>query len=194
MDNPIKAPNYSERLIEELNLTPLEGESGYIGYISTSAILVKQIEQGEPVGQSLHANDSIYYLLNRERPINYLHWLAPDDTHILLDGGPVHYYEFYQENGKYCATHHLVGRNILQGERPVLMIPGGRWKALVLPVDVEYALLATELTPEWTRDRVIIGAGQKFIDNYQNVEGWATETFLKKLIGPNFKTNGDEQS
>ena len=39
------------------------------------------------------------------------------------------------------------------------MIPGGSWKALVLPVDVEYALLATELTPVWTRDRVKIGAG-----------------------------------
>lgn len=73
------------------------------------------------------------------------------------------------------------------------MIPGGSWKALVLPVDVEYALLATILTPVWTRDRGKIGAGQEFIDNYKSKAGWATEDFLKKLIGPNFKQPGDKK-
>ncbi|MBT3879572.1 MAG: hypothetical protein HON76_19335 [Candidatus Scalindua sp.] len=80
MNNSNKSLNYSEKLIKELDLTPLEGESGYIGYISTSKIVVKQD------GRDLKANGSIYYLLNKERPINYLHWLSPDDTHILLDG------------------------------------------------------------------------------------------------------------
>ena len=187
MNNSNKTLNYSEKLIKELDLTPLEGESGYIGYISTSKIVVKQD------GRDLKANGSIYYLLNKERPINYLHWLSPDDTHILLDGWPVHYYEFHEEDGKHYATHHLVGSDILKGERPVLMIPGGSWKALVLPVDVEYALLATILTPVWTRDRVKIGAGQEFIDNYKSKAGWATEDFLKKLIGPNFKQPGDKK-
>jgi len=183
MDKPSNALQHSEMLIEELGLTPLAGESGYIGYISTSSIVVEQD------GKQLKANDSIYYLLNRERPINYLHWLAPDDTHILLDGGPVHYYEFHEEEGKYCSSHHLVGRKILNGERPVLMIPGGSWKALVLPVDVEYALMATILTPEWTDDpsRLRIGAGQEFIDHYASTSGWATPEFLRRLIGPNFK-------
>lgn len=183
MDQPTQALLHSEKLIDELGLTPLAGESGYIGYISTSGITVEQD------GQQLKANDSIYYLLNRERPINYLHWLAPDDTHILLDGGPVHYYEFHDKGGTYSSSHHLVGRDILRGERPVLMIPGGSWKALVLPVDVEYALMATILTPEWTDDpaRLRIGAGQEFIDHYANTSGWATPEFLKKLIGPNFK-------
>ena len=69
---------YSERLIEELNLTPLDGESGYIGYISTSKINVKQDIDSHEV--ELKANGSIYYLLNKDRPINFLHWLSPDDT------------------------------------------------------------------------------------------------------------------
>lgn len=183
MNQPAQALLHSEKLIDELGLTPLAGESGYIGYISTSSITVEQ------AGQPLKANDSIYYLLNRERPINYLHWLAPDDTHILLDGGPVHYYEFREVDGKPQTFHHLVGGDILRGERPVLMIPGGSWKALVLPVDVEYALLATILTPEWTDDpaRLRIGAGQEFIDRYQNPDNWASPAFLRKLIGPNFK-------
>jgi len=72
-------------------------------------------------------------------------------------------------------------------ELQLKLLPGGRWKALVLPVDVEYALLATVLTPQWTKGRVKIGAGKKFINDYKNKAGWATKDFLQKLIGPNFK-------
>jgi len=178
-----KKLEYSKEIIEELGLTALKGESGYISYITSSKIVVQQD------GHDFKANSSIYYLLNRDRPINYLHWLAPDDTHVLLEGGPVHYYEFHEENGKYFSSHHLVGRDILKGEWPVLMIPGGNWKALVFPVDVEYALLTTILTPQWTdsKSRLKIGAGQEFIDNYKSTSPWAAEGFLREIIGPNFK-------
>lgn len=173
--------NYSDKLIEELQLKPLAGESGYISYIATSNIEVSQNKL------LLKANSSIYYLLNRKKPINYLHYLESDDTHILINGGPVHYYEFFHEDNKYFVEHHIVGKDILKSERPVLMIPGGRWKALVLADDVEYALLATVVTPQWTEDRVKIGAGRDFIESYKNKEGWATPNFLRKLIGPNSK-------
>ena len=177
----VKSLNRSQKLIRELELKPLEGESGYFSQIATSNIVVEQD------GVKLKANSSIYYLLNRNCPINYLHWLAPDDTHILIDGGPVNYYEFFEQDGKYSSIQHLVGRDILKGERPVLMIPGGHWKALVLPVHVEYALMATQLTPQWTRDRVKVGAGDGFLENYQSTSDWATEKFLRKLIGPNYQ-------
>jgi len=186
MDERTDGLGYSRKLIEELGLVPLSGESGYIGYISTSQIEVTQEIDGKPC--RLKANGSIYYLLNKDRPMNYLHWLSPDDTHILLQGGPVHYYEFRETENKPVSTHHLLGANILKGERPVLMIPGGSWKALILPVDVEYALLSTILTPQWSDspDRLHIGAGEDFIKKYVNTSGWATEEFLLKLIGPNY--------
>ncbi|MCD4737370.1 MAG: hypothetical protein K8R53_15100, partial [Bacteroidales bacterium] len=61
------------------------------------------------------------------------------------------------------------------------------WKALVLPADVEYALLATVVTPQWTEGRLKIGAGQNFIEGYKNKDGWATPDFLRKFIGANCK-------
>lgn len=181
MNNSSDEINYSDKLIEELQLKPLAGESGYISCIATSNIEVAQNKL------LLKANNSIYYLLNRKKPINYLHYLESDDTHILISGGPVHYYEFFHEDNKCFVEHHIVGKDILKGERPVLMIPGGRWKALVLPDDVECALLATVVTPQWTEDRVKIGIGQNFIEDYKNKKDWATTDFLLKLIGPNFK-------
>ncbi len=66
----------SKRLIAELQLEPLAGESGYLAQIDRSAIEVFQN------GRPFKANNSVYYLLDRDKPINYRHWLSPDDTHI----------------------------------------------------------------------------------------------------------------
>lgn len=169
----------SESLISALNLEDLSGESGFWAGIARSDI--ETFQDGRP----LKANNSIYYLLNRKKPINYLHWLAPDDIHVLCEGGPVDYYVFSQK-GK--ADHHVLGKDLSKGQRPVLMIPGGSWKALKLQPDIEFALMVTIVTPEWTEDRLKIGAGQKFIDEYANHSAWATPEFLKELIGPNFQT------
>jgi hypothetical protein len=73
----------ARELIKSLNLTVLPKESGYLGVIGRSAQTVT-ID-----GRALAVQSQNYYLLTRERPINYLHWLAPDDTHILIEGGPV---------------------------------------------------------------------------------------------------------
>lgn len=48
---------------------------------------------------------------------------------------------------------------------------------------VEYALIANVLSPEFTEDRVVIGAGRKFVGMFQGKVGWASERFLKGLIG-----------
>jgi predicted cupin superfamily sugar epimerase len=170
--------NTSEDLIRELNLEPLPGESGFWAGIAHSDIDIFQNRR------PLKANNSIYYLLNHDKPINYLHWLAPDDTHVLCEGGPVDYYVFSQAGR---VDHHVLGKDLSKGQRPGLMIPGGSWKALKLRPEVEFALMVTIVTPGWTADRVKIGAGQEFIDEYANQSDWATPEFLKELIGPNFK-------
>ena len=48
-------------------------------------------------GHPLAVQSQNYYMLTREWPINYLHWLASDDTHILIEGGPVDYFIFHPD-------------------------------------------------------------------------------------------------
>ncbi len=169
-----------EELKRELGLEPLPKESGFLKKVSTSEI---EVVQGR---YRLKANSSIYYLLDRDKNINYLHWLSPDDTHVLCEGGPVDYYVFSPDG---TVHHHVLGRDPTKKEEFILMIPGGSWKALKLRPGVEFALMVTVLTPEWTddKDRLRIGAGQKFIDEYEGQAPWATRDFLKELIGPNFE-------
>ena len=165
-------------LIKTLHLHVLPGESGYLGLIGQSA-------QTVPIdGHPLAVQSQVYYMLTRDRAVNYLHWLASDDTHILIEGGPVDYFIFHPDGH---AEKVVLGRDIAAGERPVVAVPGNCWKALRLHPGASYALMANALSPEWTQDRVKIGAGQNWLKKYRDAAPWATNENLKALIGPNWK-------
>ena len=168
----------ARELIQTLHLQLLPGESGYLGLIGQSA-------QTIPIdGHQLAVQSQVYYMLTRDRPVNYLHWLASDDTHILIEGGPVDYFIFHPDGR---AEKVVLGRDLAAGQRPVVAVPGNCWKALRLHPGASYALMANALSPEWTPDRVKIGAGEDWLKKYRNAAPWATEQNLRFLIGPNWR-------
>jgi uncharacterized protein len=167
----------AKELIRRLNLQVLPKESGYLGIVGRSAQIVTV------GGQQLAVQSQNYYMLTRERPINYLHWLAPDDTHILIEGGPVDYFIFHPDGRAEKIT---LGMDLAAGQRPMVAVPGGCWKALRLRDGVGYALMANALSPEFTPDRVKIGAGADWVKRYSGSASWATPKILRELIGPNW--------
>src|SRR5579863_5267938 len=174
---PTGAEDRAQELIRELNLHALPKESGYLGLIGESA------QTATIAGRSLPIQSQVYYMLTRDRPVNYLHWLAPDDTHILIEGGPVDYFIFHPD-GKVEKV--VLGRDVAHGERPLVAVPGGCWKALKLHDGASYALMANALSPEFTPDRVHIGAGPAWIARFRDRAPWATPHVLRDLIGPNW--------
>jgi uncharacterized protein len=173
-----KSDARARELIRLLHLQALPKESGYLGIIGKSAQVV-------PVdGRQLAVQSQNYYMLTRERPINYLHWLASDDTHILVEGGPVDYFIFHPDGRAEKVT---LGMDLDDGERPVVAVPGGCWKALRLRDGARYALMANTLSPEFTPDRVRIGEGAVWLKRFKGKTPWASETMLRELIGPNWK-------
>jgi predicted cupin superfamily sugar epimerase len=167
----------AREIIQTLHLTVLPKESGYLGIIGVSAQKVKVD------GRDLAVQSQNYYMLTRERPINYLHWLIPDDTHILIEGGPVDYFIFHPDGHAEKVT---LGLDLTAGQTPVVAVPGGCWKALKLHDGASYALMANTLSPEFTPDRVKIGAGPDWVKRFANSAPWATPNALRELIGPNW--------
>jgi predicted cupin superfamily sugar epimerase len=168
----------ARELIRGLKLTVLPKESGYLGIIGVTpqAVDVK--------GRKLAAQSQNYYMLTRERPVNYLHWLEPADTHVLIEGGPVDYYIFHPDGHVDVQT---LGMDLARGERPVVAVPPGCWKALVLRPGASYALMANALSPEFTPDRVRIGENEAWVKRFAGKAPWATEEKLRELIGANWK-------
>jgi predicted cupin superfamily sugar epimerase len=164
-------------LIRELNLKVLPKESGYLGLVGTSA------QTALIDGRKLALQSQVYYMLTAELPINYLHWLASDDTHVLIEGGPVDYYIFHPDGKVERLT---LGMDLAHGERPIVAVPGGCYKALRLHQGAKYALMANALSPEFTPDRVRIGEGADWIKRYSGAAPWATPEFLREMIGPNW--------
>lgn len=174
---PEPADPAARKWIADLGMHVLPGESGYLSLIATSA------QMAAVGGRTLAVQSQVYYMLTRELPVNYLHWLASDDTHILLDGGPVDYFIFHPDGR---AERFTLGRDAAAGQVLVVPVPGGCWKALRLRPGAGFALMANALSPEWTPDRVRVGAGEEWIARYRGAAPWATEAFLRELIGPNF--------
>jgi predicted cupin superfamily sugar epimerase len=168
----------ARELIRLLQLKLLPGESGYLGIIGKSAQVA--VVGGHP----LAVQSQNYYMLTRERPINDLHWLASDDTHILIEGGPVDYFLFHPDGRAEKLT---LGMDVAAGQRPVIAVPGGCWKALRLRDGAGYALMANTLSPEFTPDRVRIGEGSAWLKRYTGKAPWASEKMLRELIGPNWR-------
>jgi predicted cupin superfamily sugar epimerase len=167
----------AKELIRTLKLTVLPKESGYLGIIGVSA---QKVDVG---GRMLAVQSQNYYMLTRERPINYLHWLAPDDTHILVEGGPVDYFIFHPDGQVEKVT---LGFDYAAGQRPVVAVPGGCWKALKLHEGVSFALMVNTLSPEFTPDRVKIGEGEGWVKRFAGAAPWATPERLREFIGPNW--------
>jgi len=167
----------ARELIHVLNLHVLPKESGYLGIIGRSAQMVVLN------GRTLAVQSQNYYMLTHDRPVNYLHWLEPDDTHILIEGGPVDYFIFHPDGHVEKVT---LGRDVAAGQRPIITVPGGCWKALRLWDNATYALIANTLSPEFTPDRVNIGAGSDWVKRYAGKAPWATPKALRELIGPNW--------
>jgi hypothetical protein len=100
------------------------------------------------------AFSAIFYLLDARRPVNVWHHLDSDDTHVLIDGGPVEYVLLHDER---APARLVLGRDVAAGQTPMLTAPGGSWKALRLLDPEGFALMATIVTPAWTPEGVRIG-------------------------------------
>ncbi|MCB1120246.1 MAG: cupin domain-containing protein [Verrucomicrobiae bacterium] len=167
-----------ENIIEKLNLKELEHESGLFRLECISRLQVEARDGPSP------ASNCIYYALTREFPQNHLHWLIPDDYHILIEGGPADYYLFYPDGR---AEKKTLGREIESGQMPIVLAEAGCGKAVRLQEGAEYILVGSVNTPAWTPERVSFGGGKEFIERYTHQADWATPEFLRELIGPNWK-------
>jgi predicted cupin superfamily sugar epimerase len=172
-------------LISSLRLSYLTHESGYIGILGASPQTVTTSS-----GILLAAQSHNYYMLTSVLDVNHLHWLESDDVHVLVEGGPVEYFVFYPDDR---VERKVLGRDFEKGQTAVVAVPGGCWKSLRLCEGVDFALMANVLCPEFRVDRVRIGEGAEWLKRYQGKADWATEEFLRQLIGPNWRAEGVAQ-
>ena len=161
--------------IDALGLVPLPGESGWWAPAGASAA---RVAVG---GRELPAYSAIHYLLDAARPVNVWHRLEPDDTHVLVDGGPVEY--VILQDGR-PPRRTVLGRDVAAGQTPALTAPAGCWKALRLLEPDSFALMTTVVAPGWSEDRVRIGLPPDEAERWIGTAPWLTGDLVDRLNRP----------
>lgn len=165
----------AQQWIEELGLEPLPGESGWWAPASVSEATVVS------GGRELPAYSAIHYLLDAARPVNVWHRLEPDDTHVLVDGGPVEYVILTEGRPPQRV---VLGRDVAAGQTPVVTAPAGSWKGLRLLDTDGFALMTTVVTPGWTEDRVRVGLPEAEAARWTGSAPWLTADLVARLNRP----------
>lgn len=115
----------SADVIQALELEP-HIEGGYFRRSYTSPLRIST-EAGERDSLS-----SIYYLLDQRSPIGHWHQNRSDILHF-HQGGKAIRYHLITPSGE--LEQHILGPNLLAGEKLQLLVPGGHWKASELIID-----------------------------------------------------------
>lgn len=165
----------AQQWIDELGLEPLPGESGWWAPASVSAATVRSGDRDLP------AYSAIHYLLDAARPVNVWHRLEPDDTHVLVDGGPVEYVILKEG---LPPQRVVLGRDVAAGQSPVVTAPAGSWKGLRLLDPAGFALMTTVVTPGWSEDRVRIGLPAEEAARWIGAAPWLSAELVERLNRP----------
>ncbi|MBV5259465.1 cupin domain-containing protein [Synechococcus moorigangaii CMS01] len=125
-------------IIDYLQLEP-HMEGGYFRetYRSTAAMATPR------VGGDRQLLTSIYYLLSRERPLDYLHRNQSPIMHYFHGGAAITYHTL-SPAGEWQTTK--LGFDLAAGEVPQLLVPGGYWKTAILETG-EFGLLGEAVAP-----------------------------------------------
>lgn len=151
----------AEKIIKKLKLKPLKIEGGYF----------KETYRSKEKIKSRNCSTLIYYLITKNS-FSRLHRIKSDEIFHFYCGDPVEMFLIYQ-NGKTKKV--ILGKDILKGMKPQVIIPKNVWQGSRIKKNGKYALLGTTVSPGFDYKDYESGDRQKLIKRYPN---------LKKIIIP----------
>jgi predicted cupin superfamily sugar epimerase len=133
----------AKEIIRLLELEPLEMEGGYFrqSYRSTETIPLRALPSRYK-SQKVFGS-AIYYLLAPDQ-YSSLHRLPTDEIFHFYLGDPVTQLRLNPDGTSQIVT---LGTDLLSGQRPQVVVPGGTWQGALLSSGGRFALLGTTMAP-----------------------------------------------
>ncbi len=127
--------NTAQKLIEKLQLEPLEMEGGYFRRTYTSDVHFQ--------AHNRSAGSAIYYLLTSETH-SKIHSLPIDEVYHFYLGDPVELLLLEEDGNTTTINLH---NDVLAGASPQFVVPKGVWQGSCLKPGGAFALLGTTMAP-----------------------------------------------
>jgi predicted cupin superfamily sugar epimerase len=118
-------------------------------------------------GSSRNVMTSIYYMLTRERPTDYLHRNRSDIVHYFHAGSPITYLVVTPEGELH---RHRLGLDGARGETPQLIVPAGHWKTARLE-EGEYGLIGEAVAPGFDYRDMTLATPAAFQEEHPHLFG-----------------------
>ena len=150
--------NTKENLIKQLDLQP-HPEGGYYKetYRSQGNIAEECLSDAYS-GSRSHAT-GIYFLLTSDN-FSAFHKINQDEMWHFYDGSPIRLHIISKE-GVY--SHHTIGRNVMAGEVPQLVVQGGDWFASEVIGEDTYAFTGCTVAPGFDFKDFVLPSSKELI-------------------------------
>ncbi|AEL24952.1 cupin domain-containing protein [Cyclobacterium marinum] len=134
--------NSIHKIIEVLGLAP-HPEGGYFKetYRSTDEILQDCLPDDYKGNRNY--STCIYFLLTSD-DFSAFHRIKQDEIWHFYDGSPL---RLHSISASGLHETHIIGRNIKNGERPQLIVPGGHWFGAEVIEKDTYSLVGCTVSP-----------------------------------------------
>lgn len=133
----------ADAVIELLGMKPLVFEGGYFAETHRAGVLARELVPWQP-DDHRSLKTAIYYLLTPDT-MSAMHLLPGDEIFHHYLGDPVQQLQLFPDGTGQMAA---IGSDLLAGERPQVVVPGGVWQgALLGPGRFGFALMGTTMAP-----------------------------------------------
>jgi len=154
----------SDEIKTTLGLKPHPIEGGYFRetYRSTAVIPAAVLPASYAGAGNRSIGTAIYYLLTPDT-FSEFHRLSTEEVFHFYLGGPVRMWQLFPDGQ---ARQVMLGRDILAGHEPQVVVPAGVWQGSYLEAGADYALLGATMAPGFDYADYVSGERALLIERY----------------------------
>jgi len=137
----------ADRIITELELKP-HPEGGYFNETYRSHGEIKEENLSDDYNGKRNYSTCIYFLLTSDK-FSALHRIKQDEIWHFYDGSPIRLHTI-SVSGIHTVT--IIGKDVLNGETPQFVVPGGCWFAAEVIDENSFSLVGCTVSPGFSFD------------------------------------------
>ena len=157
-------------IIDKLGLEP-HPEGGYFKETYRSAGEINSGSLDSSYKSNRNYSTCIYFLLTSD-DFSAFHRIKQDEIWHFYEGSPIRLHTI-SENGEHNS--YIIGRDILNGEAPQLVVKGGDWFAAEVIKDHDFSLVGCTVSPGFSFEDFELPSRRELIEKFPAHKDLITE-------------------
>ena len=150
-----------QQIIKKLNLQP-HPEGGFFKETYRSKGSINSDSLAEEYGGSRNYSTAIYFLLTSDN-FSSFHKIKQDEFWHFYDGSPIRLHTISPEG---IHEQFIIGKDVIGGEQPQVVVPGGHWFAAEVINDNDFTLVGCTVSPGFSFEDFVLENRKNLIEKF----------------------------